>query len=308
MAKKEQSEQELWAKVSSGEGDEKAQALMALGHKAFHKGDHKEALAMSETAREVYESMGATASSAALGHVYQSIGWSLKALKRYEEAAGAAHKAAELYKEIGDKDLFYALNEEGDYWYSAKNWQKSYEVHSAALAEINPDLNEETLAVTYGHCAFALGRLDRWAEALEHFLQSRALFKKLKNPWQVAFADEEISLCYSKLGNGVEALVYAQRAMDFAVVTQHQYRLIWSNARMGLAKKLLGEYEEALEHIATAKDMMLGTGEPYWSSIVRMDKIAAGIQRERGLVEEADEILRRLKVIEETLDGDDEVD
>ena len=115
-------------------------------------------------------------------------------------------------------------------------------------------------------------------------------------------------MCYSKLGNGVEALVYAQRAMDFAVVTQHQYRLIWSNARMGLAKKLLGEYEEALEHIATAKDMMLGTGEPYWSSIVRMDKIAAGIQRERGLVEEADEILRRLKVIEETLDGDDEVD
>ena len=60
--------------------------------------------------------------------------------------------------------------------------------------------------------------------------------------------------------------------------------------------------------MATAKDLMLATGEPYWGSIVRMDKLAAEIQRERGLIEEADEILRRLKVIEETLEGEDDVD
>ncbi len=306
MARKEKNEQELWAQVSKGDSDEKAQALMELGHKAFHKGDHKESLAMSETAREVYESMGATASSAALGHVYQSIGWSLRALKRYEEAASAAHRAVELYKEIGDKDLYRALIEEGDYWYSAKNWEKSYEVYKAALEEVNPDLSEETLGMTYGHCGFALGKMLRWQESLEHFLKSREVFKNLKNPWQVAFCDEEIALCYAKLGNGMESLFYAQKALDFADITQHPYRLTWANGRMGLAKKVLGEYDSALEYFSICKGHMFADGDPYWPAVVHLEKLVAEIYEAQGLHEQAAEQLRRVKVIEEIIEEEEE--
>ena len=84
-------EKELWAQVSMCEGEEKVHALMELGHDAFHEGKHIESLALTETACQIYESMGAEANSTSLGHVYRSIGWCLKELKRYPEAAAAAH-------------------------------------------------------------------------------------------------------------------------------------------------------------------------------------------------------------------------
>jgi tetratricopeptide (TPR) repeat protein len=306
MERFDKREQELWAQVSKGEGETKAQALMELGHAAFHEGKHTESLAMSETALQVYESLGAKASSAAVGFVYQSIGWSLKALKRYEEAADAAHKAVELYKAIGDKDLFRALNEEGDYWYDAQEWEKSFEVYSSALVEVNPDRSDESLAFTYGHCGFALGKMKRWEESLEHFLKSRELFKKLKNPGQVAFCDEEIALCYYKMGDGVSALDFAQRALDFADITEAPYRLIWANGRMGLAKKLLGEYDEALGYFIQSKTYLLAERRTEWGTLVRLEKLMAEVFEAQGATEEAEEVLRRIRVIEETLEGEDE--
>jgi tetratricopeptide (TPR) repeat protein len=299
-------EQELWTQVSKGEGETKAQALMELGHAAFHNGKHTESLAMSETALQVYESMGAKASSAAVGFVYQSIGWSLKALKRYEEAASAAHRAVELYRSIGDQDLFRALNEEGDYWYEARQWEKSFEVYSRGLIEVNPDRSDESLAFTHGHCGFALGKMKRWEESLDHFLKSRELFKNLKNPWQVAFCDEEISLCYYKIGDGVSALDFAQRALDFADITEASYRLIWANARMGLAKKLLGEYDEALAYLIESKTHLLAERRTEWGTLVRLEKLMAEVFEAKGATEEAEEVIRRIRVIEETLEGEDE--
>ena len=306
MERFDKREQELWARISKGEGESKAQALMELGHDAFHKGNHTESLAMSETALQVYQSLGAKASNAAVGFVYQSMGWSLKALKRYEEAALAAHKAGDLYREIGDKDLFRALSEEGDYWYDAKEWEKSYEVYSLALVEVNPDRSDESLAFTYGHCGFALGKMKRWEESLEHFMKSRELFKKLKNPGQVAFCDEEVALCYYKLGDGVSALDFAQRALDYADITGASYRLIWANGRMGLAKKLLGEYDEALEYLMESKNHLLAERRTEWGTLVRLEKLMSEVFEAQGATDEAAELLRRVRVIEETLEGDDE--
>jgi tetratricopeptide (TPR) repeat protein len=279
---------------------------MELGHNAFHEGKHKESLAMSETALQVYESMGDRVSSSAVGFAYQSIGWSLKALKRFEEAANAAHKAAELYKEIGDSDLFRALNEEGDYWYDAMQWEKSFEVYSRALIEVNPDRSDESLAFTLGHCGFALGKMKRWEESLEHFLKAREQFKQLKNPGQVAFCDEEISLCYYKIGDGVSSLNYAQRALDYADITSVPYRLIWANGRMGLAKKLLGEYDEALAFFQESKTYLLAERTPEWGTLVRLEKLIAEVFEAQGAVDVAAEVLRRVQVIEETLDGEEE--
>ena len=301
-------EKELWTRVSNGEGEEKASALMELGHDAFHKGNHLEALAMGETALQVYESMGVLASTVAVGYVYQSIGWSLRALERFEEAAQAAHRAAQLYKENGSPDLFHALNEEGDYWYAAKNWKKSLEIYLQALTEVNPDRSNKNLAYTHGNCGFAYARLKNWQGSATHFIAAREYFAEIKNPVQVAFCDEEISLAYFNLGNGLEALFYAQKALDFAESAQAIYRLIYANGRMGLAKKLLGEYESALEHFETSLGYLRSEREPHWPALIQIQHHIADLYELQGLAQEAIEIRRRLVVLEETIgeNSDDE--
>jgi tetratricopeptide (TPR) repeat protein len=148
--------------------------------------------------------------------------------------------------------------------------------------------------------------MKRWEESLEHFMKSRELFKKLKNPGQVAFCDEEVALCYYKLGDGVSALDFAQRALDFADITEVPYKLIWANGRMGLAKKLLGEYDEALAYFVQAKIYLLAERRTEWGTLVRLEKLMAEVFEAQGDLEVAEEARRRVRVIEETLEGDDE--
>ena len=301
MHNSEKRQQELWAQVSTCEGEEKVEALMELGHDAFHDGKHAESLALCETASQIYESMGAQASATCVGHVYRTIGWCLNELKRYPEAAAAAHRATEIYREINDSDLLKTLNEEGDYWYSAMEWEKSFAAYQSSLEEVNPDRPEEFLARTYADCGFALGKLKRNQEALEHFVKSREVFRKLKNPWQVAFCDEEISFCYYKLKNQEGALLFAHKALDFAELTDAPYRVIWANARMGLAKKLAGEYKVALKHFDISKEYLLKQNNIYWPSLVKVESVIADVYEAEGRLEEAAECRRRLRTLEETV-------
>ena len=143
--------------------------------------------------------------------------------------------------------------------------------------------------------------MKRNQEAVEHFLKSREGFKKLKNPWQVAFCDEEISFFYYRLKNAEQALVYAQRALDFADLTDAPYRVIWANARMALAKKLAGDYEEALEHLEIAKTYLLAQNKVYWPSLIKIESVIADVYEVQGRLEEATECRRRLKTVEETV-------
>ncbi len=292
---------ELWMKISTCDGDEKVEALMELGHDAFHNGKPAEALAFCETAKQVYESMGLQANSACVGHVHRTIGWCLNGLKRYAEAATAAQYASDIFRDINDPEFTKTLNEVGDYWYSDEKWEKSYEAYKSSLEAVDMERSQSLLALTFSHCGFALGKMKRNQEALEHFIKSREEFKKLKNPWQVAFCDEEISFCYYKLGNQVKATEYAQKSLDFAELSTAPYRLIWANARMGLAKKLARDYGGALEHFEISKKHLLNQNNIYWPSLVKIEKVIADVYEEQGRMDDAYECRRRLKTLEETV-------
>ena len=125
MTEGEQEDAKLWEGVASNDSDIKVDALLQLSYNASGRNEYKESLAFCETAKEVYEGLGMLASNMKLAHIYFGIGFSLRHLNRPAEGAAALAKSVQLYQEIGAEDALHILNEEGNAWYEAKEYQKS---------------------------------------------------------------------------------------------------------------------------------------------------------------------------------------
>ena len=190
---------------------------------------------------------------------------------------------------------------EGDSWYDAKEYEKAHDAYVAAINEANPDVADREVAINYANAGSALIKLKRWSEALSNFLAARAIYKTLKMPSEIVHCDEEIALCYFWLGNGMESLHHAQLAMDFADTAEDEFHKMWATARMALAKKVLEEYDEALDLFADAKSRMVRVENPNWRAIIKLERQVASILVIKGRVSEAQEIERRIASMAEVV-------
>lgn len=294
-------EQELWKLISETEGEERAEVLVFLSYLARNKGDFRECLALCETARDLYEDAGSKIGNAALANVYKGISHSLRHLNRPADAAIAIDRTIDLYREIGSSEAITAIRNEASAWYDAKNYEKSLEFCVKALKEPNPDCEKVDLGRDLYHLSEAYLKLERWQEALQALLSGRQHFKESGHVVYVAYCDEDISECYYKLNNGMEALNHAQKALDFAVTSRDENRLYWANARMAYAKKLLDELDEAESYFEKALTIIHDGGEPEWKYVIEVEQQLAGILLAKGDPQGASAIYRRLRTLEETL-------
>lgn len=298
-------EKELWASIPSSNGVDRAESFVTLSHIAYERGDFKSALALCESAREIYESLRATVSTQALLHVYEGITWSLRRLDRDEEAAELALKAVDILKEDYPVEATDMLREAGRFFFNAGEYEKSLDCHIKAIAEIDLDLTDWTIAIDNYNVGYAYMKLKKYPEAITHLLKGREYFKKDKEPEKVYYCDEYLAATYIELKNGVEATVHAQKALDFAVTAQNQVLEKWSKYRLGCAKVLLGELEEAQALLNQA--LFLNTScSTDWELAIKIEHEIAEILSAKGEAEQADEIRRRIKTLEETMDSDED--
>ena len=300
----ELSEEQLWEQLPGLEGAERADVLIELSHEAYKRGAHHEALALCECAKDIYDGLGAQASGATMAHIYTGIGWTLKELNRPKEAAEATDRAVAIYREIGLPYVICTLRVEGSFWFSAKEYEKSMQCYQLALAEPQVDADLMDVARDVFNIASALLHLEKWEDALGYYLDSRARFKTQKAPLQVAFCDEDIAHCYVKLGNGPEAMHYAQKALDFGVTADDDERIFWSKFKLGQAKKLMQDLDEGEKYLLEAKALITGNRHPDWKIVCTIERDLADILTSRGQVEEAGDILRRIATIEESLEDE----
>ena len=229
MSKNEkQDEKELWQRIPNTQGTERAETFVALSHIAYDRGDHKAALALCESAREIYEQLGAEASTSALMHVYDGISWSLRKLDRDEEAAELALRAVDLLKDERPSDAADMMRDAGRFYFAAGKYEKSLQCHQNAIAEINPDTTDFTMGIDSYNCGFALIRMEKYAESLQYLLAARNYLKKAKEPEKVYYCDEYLAVAYIELNNGVEATARAQKCLDFAQSAQNEPLETWA--------------------------------------------------------------------------------
>ena len=299
-------EKELWKKIPSTQGADRADAYIELSHLAYDRGDHKAALALCQSAREIYEGLPTYVDTSKLLHVYEGITWSLRRLDRDAEAAQVALDAVVLLKEEDPAAATEMFRDAGRFFYAAGEFEKSLECHNQALTDCNPDMSDTNMGCDEYNCGSAMVQLKRYAEALPHLLAARKYFKKSKEPERIYYCDEYITVCYIELNNSVEAINYAQKILDFAVTAQKRVLETWARYRMGCAKVLIGELDEAEEELREALSMNASSSDVDWDLAVEVELEIVKILITKGRVAEADEITRRLANLRDILEDEDE--
>ena len=295
-------EEMLWDRIPQTEGEDRAETYYELSARIFARGQYDEALALAETARDIYAEMGASAPSEGLAQAYSAIGYNLNQLKRIDEAASAMSKAVELLRENKSPIALELACTLGEWWYGSKEYEKTIECMNQCVQEHLVDGNDSGAANDLHLIGCAYRESKNYQKALEAFKESRALFKKLKEVINVARCDQKIAHCLTELGDAEGALIAAQKSLDVFVTAHDHRRETYSSFELGKAQLAAGYFEEALMTLENVLESVTESEFKDFEFIIDIERKIAQTLNKLNRVDEANEIIRRLDAVTEVID------
>ena len=300
---KETQEQELWERISTSEGTERAEVLDELSHIAYNRDNYIECLHLVDTSIEIYFKQGGLdLYLKELMHLYHGKVHCFENLKRDAEAAETHEELAKM--KALDDDLegqASSLRAAGRAWYIVKEWRKSLDNHIAAKAIADPGIEIQTMGVDLLNIGMALAKLNNHHDAIESYLSSRSLYKEAKNPEFVNWCDNYLALSYIAINNGPEARFHAQHYFNYSKVAEDLGMEGYARYRLGTAHLLCQEYEDAERHLLRSLELLTLDEDKDWEDIVAVNKELAKALTALNREEEAQTRLERIKTIEETI-------
>ena len=296
-------EQELWDRISTTEGAERAEVLDELSHIAYKRDNYIECLHLLDTSIEIYfKHGGLDVYLKELIHLYHGKAHCYENLKRHEDAAKTHEELAMMKSAEND---FEAQAEElraaGPAWYRIDEWRKSLDNHLAAKAVLDPSTTTLTMGVDLLNIGMALAKLGSHQDAIDNYLSARSLCKEAKNPEFVGWCDNYLALSYMALNNGPEARFHAQHYFNYTKVAEDLGMEGYARYRLGRAHLLCDEYEDAEEHLLRSLEILTLDEDKDWEDIVAANKELAKALTALGREDEAQKRLDRIKTIEETI-------
>ncbi len=294
-------EEMLWDRIPEVEGAERANTYYELSARIYARGQYDEALALAETACDIYSGLGSSASSEGLAQAYSAIGYNLNQLKRMDEAATAMSKAVDILRQNKSPIALELACTLGEWWYSSKNFQKVIDTMQECAQEHLLDGNEIGAANDLHLIGCAYRQLGDFSAAIGSFTEARALFKKNREVIHVARCDQKIAASHVELGNGEIALESARKAIDVFETAHDHRRETIALFEYGKAQMLLGRFDEGLNTLEQVLQTATDDDPKDFELIVDIETRMASVMRAHGRVEEADEIMRRLAAVSEVL-------
>jgi tetratricopeptide (TPR) repeat protein len=291
----------MWEALPHAVGEEKADLLLALCKQATFRNAGDEALALAESAKEIYDSLGAAAANADLAEAYTGIGYSLKNLNRTAEAASTLEKAVEIHRQDHFPFIDDLLRTQAIWYSEMGDWESTLRCHLEAVTVNEIDGNQEWLARSLFNVGVAYGHLNNFPESILKYKQARDIFKELKMVVAVGMCDENISEANVELGNGELAVEAAKRALDVARTADNQTRIMWSSYNLGKAQLLLKDFEQAENSLSSAHFLAQGNENIDFKFLVGVEEEEANLMRLTNRIEAAEAIERRLTTIREIL-------
>ena len=295
-------EEMLWDRIPEVDGEERASTYYELSARIYARGQYDEALALAETARDIYSTLGDSAPSEGLAQAYSAIGYNLNQLKRMDEAATAMSKAVEIVRENKSPIALELACTLGEWWYTSKQYDKVVETMNECAQEHLVDGNEIGAANDLHLIGCAERELKNYERSIDAFKEARALFKRNKEVIHVARCDQKIASCLIELGEGELALETARKAVDVFETGHDHRRETFAQFEYGKAQILLEKFDDALATLEQVLSVVSEDEPKDFEFIVDVETRIAKIIRMQGRTDEADEIERRLKSVQETLD------
>jgi len=299
-------EEMLWDRIPQVDGAERASTYYELSARIYARGQYDEALALAETACDIYAELGASAPSEGLAQAYSAIGYNLNQLKRMDEAATAMSKAVEILRQNKSPVALELACTLGEWWYSSKNYQKVIETMRDCAQEHLVDGNEIGAANDLHLIGCAYREVKNFEEALVSFREARVLFKKNHEVIHVGRCDQKIAACLNEIGDGELALATAQKALDVFETAHDDVRETFALLEYGKAQILLGKFDEGLATLDQVLQSATEEDPRDFEFIVDIETRMAVAMRTLGKVAEADEIERRLASVSDVLNEDSE--
>ena len=294
-------EEMLWDRIPEVDGEERASTYYELSARIYARGQYDEALALAETARDIYSTLGDSAPSEGLAQAYSAIGYNLNQLKRMDEAATAMSKAVEILRENKSPIALELACTLGEWWYTSKQYDKVVQTMNECAQEHLVDGNEIGAANDLHLIGCAERELKNYEKSVDAFKEARALFKRNKEVIHVARCDQKIASCLIELGEGELALETARRAVDVFETGHDHRRENFAQFEYGKAQILLEKFDDALATLEQVLSVVSEDEPKDFEFIVDLETRIAKIIRMQGRTDEADEIERRLKSVQETL-------
>jgi len=299
-------EEMLWDRIPEVDGEERASTYYELSARIYARGQYDEALALAETARDIYSMLGESAPSEGLAQAYSAIGYNLNQLKRMDEAATAMSKAVEILRENKSPIALELACTLGEWWYTSKQYDKVVSTMNECAQEHLVDGNEIGAANDLHLIGCAERELKNFQKAIEAFQEARVLFKRNKEVIHVARCDQKIASCLIELGEGELALETARKAMDVFETGHDHRRETFAQFEYGKAQILLEKFDDALGTLEQVLSIVSEDEPKDFEFIVDVETRIAKIIRMQGRNDEADEIERRLKAVQDALEDESE--
>ena len=295
-------ESELWERISTTDGVERAEVLAELSHFAYKRDDYAECIQLCETSIDLYKKSAPNSHLHELIHLHEGKALSLRNLEQHAEAAETFEEIAKLQKESDEvSGYIQAIRAAACEWYAAKEWQKSLEGHKAAQDAVDPESSDMSMGIDSINIGMCLNKLERYEEAVPNFLDSRKHFQKAKSPLNVSHVDNHLAISFIKLGNGPEAKFYAKHVYNYAKIAEDISLQGYALLSLGKALSLSSEYDDAETRLVEALEIYTAEENKDWEDIIEANRALADVLTKLGREDEAQERLEQLKTIEETI-------
>ncbi len=300
-------EEMLWDRIPEVDGEERASTYYELSARIYARGQYDEALALAETARDIYSTLGASASSEGLAQAYSAIGYNLNQLKRMDEAASAMSKAVEILRENKSPIALELACTLGEWWYTSKQYEKVVLTMGECAQEHLVDGNEIGAANDLHLIGCAERELKNYEKAIAAFKEARILFKHNKEVIHVARCDQKMASCLIELNDGELALITARKALDVFETAHDHRRETFALFEYGKAQILLEKFDDGLATLEQVLAVVSDDEPKDFEFIIDVESRIAKIVRMQGRIDEANEIERRLKSVQEMLEDEPEI-
>ena len=295
-------EEMLWDRIPEVQGEERANTYYELSARIFARGQYDEALALAETARDIFSELGESAPKEGLAQAYSAIGYNLNQLKRMDEAATAMSQAVAILRENKSPIALELACTLGEWWYSSKSYEKVIETMYECSQEHLVDGNTIGAANDMHLIGCAQRELKNYNEAIICFNEARKMFKSEKEVIHVARCDQKIASCYIEIGDGEKALEAARKAIDVFETAHDHRRETFALFEYGKAEILLNKLEDGLASLDNVLQIVADDEPKDFEFIMDIESRMSAVMRQLGRMEEADEVDRRLASVREVMD------